>query len=197
MPPSVEQYRWRVANVAIGATTLRNQGATGVNRVARAFLAKLALADFLHNNEQDFLAELDRQTVALMKELPPGAQHWGTARKALNVFLGEVYYHRVLCPEYGLHKVAEFLEMPLDGEVARFLKKGATAAGRTLPRWRTIKTLTSDTSRQYQEFAAHYAKTCGEGWTRLHLDLIVWRSESKGGAASPLSGCGPGSELGP
>lgn len=183
MPPSIAQYRRRVANVAIGATTLRNQGASGVNPVARAFLESLDLAGFVQNSEAEFQTELDRQTEALKQGLPADAGHWGTARKAINLFLGDAYYHRVLCEQYGLCRIARFLEVPLDGQVARFLKNKAIIAGTSLPRWGTIKRLTPGCSRDYQEFAALYAQASGEGWFRIHLDLIIWRSEDAGETA--------------
>jgi hypothetical protein len=176
MPPSIEQYRRRVANVVIGPSTLRNQGASKVIPKARAFLACVDLGRFVRDSEEEFLAELDRQTEALRASLPRKARHFGTARKAINLFLGEVYYHRVLCQEYGLDKIAPFLEVPLDNLVARFLKKKAKGRGRSLPRWTTIKKLKPGKSRQYQEFATDYAEACGKGWLRVHLDLIIWRS---------------------
>src|SRR5262249_10494685 len=157
-------------NVAIGTSTLRNQGASGVNRAARDFLASVDLATFAGNSEAEFLAELDAQTEGLRRRLPSGAQHWGTARKAVNLFLGEAYYHRVLCEQCGLAQIARFLEVPLDRQVAQFLWKKASDAGSELPRWRKIKVLTPEHSRQYQEFATHYAQAYGEGWFRIHLD---------------------------
>lgn len=175
MPPSAKQYLWRVANVAIGSTTLRNQGASGVNRAARDFLANLALPNFVRDTEADFLAELERQTVALQNGLPSEAQQWGTARKGLNLFLGEVYYHRILCPEFGFAQVGAFLEVPLDKDVTQFLRGKAAALGTSLPRWTTIKRLRPEVSKQYQKFAREYAETCGEGWLRLHIDLLAWR----------------------
>lgn len=183
MPPSVEQFRRRVANVAIGTSTLRNQGASGVNAAARTFLAGMDLTAFVRGLEFEFVAELDRQTEALRGSLPPDARHWGTARKAINLFLGEAYYHRVLSEEYSLDRIGQFLEVPLDGQVARFLAEQARRASRSLPRWSTIKNLTPDRSRQYQDFAGQYARSRGEGWFRVHLDLIIWRSEDTEGAA--------------
>jgi hypothetical protein len=181
MPPSIEQYRERVANVVIGASTLRNQGASGVNTAVRTFLAHLDLLAFGQDTEAMFQGELDQQTEALAQSLPEGARHWGTARKAINLFLGEAYYHRVLCQEYELIRIATFLEVPLDGQVARFLREQAKKAGSLLPRWNTIRNLTPECSREYQRFALEYASTLGEGWHRIHLDLIIWRSQYSAG----------------
>jgi hypothetical protein len=179
--PSIAYYIWRVANIAIGSTTLRNQGSRGVNRAAREFLADVPFSALVHGNGDRFLKELDRQTVLLKKRLPRKARHWGTARKALNVFLGEVYYHRVLCDHFGMEKVAEFLEVPLDEDVSRFLRDKAQGSGKTLPRWPRIKRLSPQESKQYQEFAREYARSRGKGWIRLHVDLEAWRTQGRNG----------------
>ena len=176
MPPSIEDYRLRLANLAVGPTTLRNQGASGVAEAAREFLSKLNLTKFVHENETAFAHELDRQTESLIKSLPKGAQHWGTARKAINLFLGEAYYHKFVCSAYGLEKIEGFLELPLDGQVGSFLTREARKAGEEkFPRWSGIKFLTASISKQYQDFAFEFAKSVGDDWARIHLDVIIWR----------------------
>src|SRR6516165_5083998 len=93
MAPSIKLFRRRVANVVIGSSTLRNQGAARVIETARAFLAKLKISRFVGDRDT-FTQELDRQTKKLARAicklprvLTDGAKHWGTARKALNLFL--------------------------------------------------------------------------------------------------------------
>jgi hypothetical protein len=176
MGPSIAQYVWRVANIAIGSTTLRNQGAAGVNRAARTFLSGLSVVDFVCDSAAEFSSHLNKQTLLLKRSLPPEAQHWGTARKGLNLFLGEVYYHRVLCEHFRMEKIATFLEVPLDNNVVRFLKGKAAIVGTKLPRWKTIKSLNPLDSQNYQDFAKQYVADRGEGWIRLHVDLLAWRS---------------------
>jgi hypothetical protein len=171
--PSIEDYRKRLANVSIGPTTLRNQGASGVTEVAREFLKKLDLTRFIHDNELAFAQELDHQTELLIKSLPKGAQHWGTARKAINLFLGEVYYHRFVCEAYRLDKIENFLELPLDSQVGNFLYREARKTGKAnFPRWLGIKYLTASSSKQYHDFAFELAKSID--CARIHLDLIIW-----------------------
>ena len=177
--PAAPLFCRRIANTVIGSSSLRNQGGPGVIRLARDFLAQVALERFVRGSESEFLAELDHQTEALLERLRPAAG-WGTARKALNLFLEEACYHRFLSHKYGLDRIARFLEVPLDGQVARFLIKRANESGQTLPRWHTIKGLSPEQSREYQDFALKYA---GDTWFRVHLDLIAWRGEEAPGSS--------------
>ena len=102
MPPTIENYPFRLAHLVIDPATLRNQGAPGVAEAARKFLVGLDLRRFGVVDEAAFAYELNLQTDSLRKNLPRGAQNWGTARKALNLFLGEAYYHRFLHKAYDL-----------------------------------------------------------------------------------------------
>jgi hypothetical protein len=175
MPPSIQNYRLRLAKTSIGPTTLRNQGASGVVETAREFLANLDLTRFIRDDETAFVDELDRQTMKLKEGLPQGAQHWGTARKAINLFLGDAYYHQFVCKEYGLEKIVEFLEVPLDSQVGYFLTQNAIKAGKVnFPRWAGIIKLEASTNKKYQDFALEYAKAKGDGWARIHLDIVIW-----------------------
>jgi hypothetical protein len=69
----------------------------------------LGLAKFACETETSFLEELENQTNRLVKCFPVGARHWGTARKALNLYLGESYYNRIICEEYGFDRIVQFL----------------------------------------------------------------------------------------
>ena len=77
--------RW-VATVALGASSLRNQGAKGVLGAAREHLASMNLKQFATPNEKRFRRALECETERLRRALPQGAQNWGPARKALNLF---------------------------------------------------------------------------------------------------------------
>ena len=162
-----------VANIAIGPSTLRNQGADDVPKHSRTFLADLDLTVFGRIEPGQYSDVLDRWTNELQRRLPVGAQNWGTARKALNVFLTQTYLNRYLSEEHGLSDFGDVLETPLDSQAARMLRK---LAGRgKLPRWEGIKRLRPENSRRYQEFAAEYAKE--EGIQRACLDIRLWRAE--------------------
>jgi len=83
-----------LAVTTIGPSTLRNQGSKGVIKAAQQYLALIDLNVFRTSDEKTFLNVLDNETEQLRKALPKGAQKWGAARKALNLFL--------LCPAEAL-----------------------------------------------------------------------------------------------
>jgi len=165
-----------IAVTTIGPSTLRNQGASGVIKAAQKYLAVVDLAEFNAEKEEEFLSALDVQTDRLRAALPSGAQHWGAARKALNVFLRDVCYNRFLCEKHGLASLEDWMEIPLDGLVAQALKRKA-GRGR-LPRWPGISELTPDVSGPFQAFARRIAASMGISRMRL------WVEEREGNSAS-------------
>jgi len=160
-----------VANISIGGSTLRNQGAKGVAQAARDFLAELDLSGLNKIKPADYPKTLKKWTCDLKEKLPKGARHWGTARKAINVFMIQVFLNRYLAEEYGLNKLKDVLETPLDSYAARGLKRLSSMA--RLPRWDSIKGLTYESSKEYQECASKVAKQ--KDLTRACLDIILWR----------------------
>ena len=174
MPPTIQAYLSRLANTSIGPSTLRNQGAPGVTSAVREFLASLDIGRFA--NERQFPSELDSHTDALMRALPAGAQNWGTARKSLNLFLGECYYHRFVSEHYNLQVILPLLEVPLDSQVAGLLYRLArTRKDHRVPPWPGIRQLTPPVGGSYQRFASVFASGLGPGWARIHIDLIAWQ----------------------
>lgn len=176
MPPTIEDYRWRIANIILAGSTLRNQGAAGVSLAAREFVTKLDLRRFVREDEPAFQKELDHQTKRLERQLPAGAQNWGTARKAINLFLAEAQYHRIVCQEYNLERIIQFLEIPLDGQVAEYLREHAVGVEiKDLPSWPGIKHLKPDASKRFQDCALALARKQGPNWARVQMDVIIWR----------------------
>src|SRR5438067_10654261 len=141
----------RIAELVIGISTLRNQGAPGVVSAAREFLKQLDLAAFRGGSRERFEARLNVATRRLERRLPRGARNWGAARKALNIFLRDVLYNHYLRSRHALDRLEEWLEVPLDRDVAVALR--GESEGAALPRWKTIKRLTPDVSRRYQSVA--------------------------------------------
>ena len=177
MRPDIKEFRERLANITIGPTTLRNQGAPGVVAVARSFLKNLDLERFVIINQSDFFRELDAQTNILCKKFPVDALSWGAARKAINLFLAEAYYHRFVSEAYNLDLIEHFLEVPLDSQVGNALTKEADKQEeKDFPRWPGLKHLKPETSKRYQDFAYRVAEA--EGYARVYLDVIIWRPES-------------------
>ena len=183
-----ELMQRRIAETCIGASSLRNQGAPGVNKAARGFLAKFPLGRFAVSSMDSFLAVLDETTEELKNNLPKDAQNWCAARKAINLFLRDVLYNCYLSEHYKLVSIEPFLEIPLDSYVVKEL----FALNRTvLPRWRGIKFLHADDSRLYQNEALRYSQELGT--RRIHLDLIWWRRQSEE-AANPNNPTNPSAE---
>ena len=176
MLPTLEEFRERLANTTISSSTLRNQGAPGVINQARYFLKNLDLQNFATDNEAIFLKELDKQTDLLRLSFPNKSQHWGTARKAINLFLAETYYHKFVCTGYKLEIVEPFLELPLDSQVGRFLMQESQKRGESdLPQWKGLKYLNAKESKLYQDFARRIAKE--KGYARVFLDVVIWQPE--------------------
>jgi hypothetical protein len=160
--------------LAIGPSTLKNQGASGVADEARQFLKKIKLKKFCVETQNNFKRVLDNHTNRLRKRLPVGAQNWGTARKALNIFLRDVVYNRYLCSHHHISYIEKWLEVPLDSYVVKGLKKDKPETVR-LPRWSSIKGLTPKTSEVYQKAAQIIARQ--EGISPVHLDISTGEGE--------------------
>ena len=169
----LSKFQRRVANITIGNTTLRNQGA-GSAKIARKFLSNLSLKKFSEISEaEQFNLLLNNFTKDLKEKLPN--KSWGVARKALNIFLLECCLNKYISTNYDLDKIVEFLEVPLDNPNAERLKKEAKKQGIKL-RWVNIKKLEGEDNAKIQEFASRLAKN-EYNCPRAYLDLLFWRSE--------------------
>ena len=163
----------RTAQVAIGHSTLRNQGAPEVIATARNYLSRIDLGKLAAaRSEKEYLRLLDARTKTLADRFPGEAKgNWGAARKALNIFMRDCLYNAYLREHYDLGKMESWLEVPLDRDVGTSLYQALP--GR-VPRWKTIKRLTPDISRQFQDAAAFFASE--EQVCKVHLDLKFWRN---------------------
>lgn len=95
---------------------------------------------------------------------------WGVARKCLNLFLRDAFYSRYLHNEYGLLTLEQWLEVPLDGVVGRFLIR--KQKGTRLASWPGLKHLQVEESLIFQEVATEIAQA--NGIARVHLDIFAW-----------------------
>jgi hypothetical protein len=159
-----------VARIAIGASTLRGRGNGGAAAAARAFLRKLDLRLFGDADAGRFSEKLDASTNDLCALLPPGARHWGIARKALNIYLRDCLYNTFLDAAFGLRNQEGQFELPLDSITAGNLK-GVVGRGR-LPPWPGVKHLSPALNAQFQAAAAAEAQK--RGFARVHLDPFWW-----------------------
>jgi hypothetical protein len=163
----------RTARVAITASTVRGRGNKGTVSASRQFLRSLPLHRFAVRSASRFAAELDRTTDDLCAALPRNAQHWGLARKILNVFLRDCLYTTYLAEAYHLQRAEGFLEVPLDSITQRKLRR---AAGRgVLPQWLGVRHVTPDVSAQFQAVAAKEAEN--QKIARVHLDALWWSAD--------------------
>jgi hypothetical protein len=89
----------RIAGTSVGASTARGMGPKGTIAAARAYLAGLHVSRFSVSSANEFRVVLNRATRVFVKKLPKGAQHWGPARKFLNIFLRGVLYNKYLCAD--------------------------------------------------------------------------------------------------
>jgi len=144
----------RLAGAAIGPSTLRNQGAAGVAQATRDCLGNLNLRPLRRIRWRRYAEMLDRWTEQLRGEFPDGAQNWGTAGKAMNVFLVEVFFNRFLSRKCRMSRLADVLETPLDSQTGKRIEGFASNSRLRLPNWPGLVNLTSEVSRQYQEVAS-------------------------------------------
>jgi hypothetical protein len=163
----------RCARVAVGASTVRGQGAPGIVKEAREFLAVLALARFGTSSPARFRRQLDHSTQDLMHEFPKPARSWGLARKVLNIFLRDALYTVYLRNEFRLDRAEALLELPLDSKTVGHLRR---EVGRgQLPRWSGVKHLTPSDSEVFQKRAA--IRAAFRRVERVHLDAIWWTDQ--------------------
>ena len=162
-----------VAVDAVGPSAMRGQG-RGVLPAVQEHLGDLDLRG-VPKTQRGFGRWLDRQTettLSALKGIAPG-RPWGTARKAVNLFLRGCLYNHYLRETYSLGRMEPWLEIPLDGVVARALKR---LAGRgALPVWRGLKHLTPEESARFQDFVAKRAQAVGLP-ARVFLDHDLWLS---------------------
>jgi hypothetical protein len=167
----IKLFKHRISELAVGPSALRNQGARGVVGIARAYFDTLNLSSFVTQNEKDFQRRLNLVTGILVKKLPNGAKNWGTARKGINLFLRDVLYNSYLKKNYSFRKVEKWLEVPLDSFVVKGIK--GDSKKNNLPKWKGIKNLTKNDSKEFQKRAKEIAKN--KGIAKIHLDLLYWR----------------------
>jgi hypothetical protein len=161
----------RVARIAVGASTVRGRGHAGAVAAARGFLRRLDLSAFAVK-PATFRKALDRETKALLAELPKGARHWGIARKLLNIFLRDCLYTTHLESAFQLSRAEDAFEIPLDSITALHLKRSVGRGG--LPHWPGVKHLTPSLSVQFQ--IAAFTEAARNNIARVHMDAVWWSS---------------------
>lgn len=165
----------RTAEVSVTSSALRNQGAGGIINSCREYFKAIDLLDFAsYLNSLNYKSYLDKETETLLDNFPAEGKSWGAARKGLNLFFRDICYNYYLREYLALQpdekdSSLSRLEIPLDRDVALSLRK----IHPDLPKWNSIKSLTSEENDSYQRKAKDYADSTET--LRVHLDLIFWR----------------------
>jgi len=159
----------KVAVSAVGPSALRGQG-VGVLHATQAVLQELDFFRIPDNSNKEFVKWLDQKTNIILRRLPVENNPWGAARKALNLFLRDVFYNRYLYTNSNIQNVENWLEIPLDSAVAKGLKQNDLLG--TLPKWPGLKHLSKKVSNKYQTIALKIAQS--KDISRVHLDMIFW-----------------------
>ncbi len=171
----------RLAQISIGASAIRNQGAAGLIDILRDYFeTQIDLQKFISSlNDNSIYQEfLNGHTTIILTRFPDTAQSWGAARKGLNLFLREIVYSKFFSYRFKLpdnfddfNDFIKFMEVPLDKEVANGLIKDS---GGQLPKWTNIKRLAPSVSELFQNQATIIATQ--EKIARVNLDIKYWRS---------------------
>jgi len=163
---SIQRYN---ARIAITSSSMRGAGSGGVVRSASEFLGDVHLQPFGTSKRDRFEEQLDKSTDELLRRLPRQAQHWGLARKGLNIFLRGCLYTSYLRDHYALALAEEFFELPLDRITGTRLY---TESPQGITRWKTVRGINAETSVAYQTAAQRVADK--RGIARVHLDAVWW-----------------------
>lgn len=170
MDDFLAQMRTHVAYTSVGASTVRGQKTPGLVSTLRVLLAEVDLERLAKLDPDDFPGFLKDETKRIKKGMPAKAQHWGVARKVLNIFLRSATYNHYLRHQFNLHRFEELLELPMDSLTAKGLK--AISTPRSLPRWMGVKYLTPAENKLFQVRAAEIASE--REIARVHLDIYLW-----------------------
>lgn len=175
----IKRMQRRIAQISVGASALRNQGAKGIIGICREYFENtIDLKEFSSNLKTgNHKLYLDKHTSQLLDKFPENGKSWGAARKGLNLFFRDVVYNLYLANflnipvEKEANKIVlKDLEVPLDKDVAT----GLMSKFSDLPKWQSIRKLTQKESNIYQEKASEYAKDLSV--PKVHLDLEFWRN---------------------
>lgn len=172
----IREIHTYVARYSVSASAVRGRRAPGLVAAARSHLATLPLRAFAVRSHRRFQRQLDAHTATLIAALPRAARSWGVARKVLNIFLRNALYTSYLRDRYHLGAAEAFYEIPLDSIVADRLR--LESEGAHLPRWKGVKHLSPEMSREYQDAARSVAERLRVA--PVHLDAVWWGGLRRG-----------------
>lgn len=159
-----------MAKRAITSSPLRNQYPKGGLSKIRQYLSEISLKnDFLktYNFKEEYSFFLNYHTINLINIFPNGQFKWGSARKALNIYLRDLALQFIINGN-PMDDSLKYMEIPLDSYVA----KGLKSLNPSLPKFISIKNTKQEDYFVYQNYAyelANFNKT-----SRIHLDLSFY-----------------------
>ena len=175
-----------VAETSVGPSTVRGY-VKNTQKICRAFLAEIDLAELSKIDEPSFKSWLNEKTDALYIQLrrqgrrKKGVETYGIARKVVNIYLHNVFYNGVLSRKYGLADLCDFLEVPIDSHVREWL---LLIARNTCPpltidplisRADKIWRIDEKANSAYQVLASQVARQLDT--ERVHLDAYFYRGD--------------------
>lgn len=163
----------RAANGSVGPSTIRGMAPAGTAKIIKEYFYSFDIRRIKAGSEKSFIRKLDGITDELLNTLPKESQHWGMARKCINIFLRNCLYNRYISDFYKLLPMEKWLEIPLDSHVGKGLIKNLESCN--LPRWSTVIDLTRTNSDLYQKAANELASK--KKVSRIHLDDLLYRGD--------------------
>lgn len=119
-------------------------------------------------DSSQFTIRLDEMTNELLSLFPIQAKkYWGTSRKAVNLFLRDIFLNHHLNKWYQMDNIAEYLETPIEAKITKLLKNNNQNFRINIPPIYSITPIIND---QYQKEALKIAKD--RGIARLYLEFI-------------------------
>lgn len=173
-----EVLKENLAKRSVGTSALRKQVRKGGIKAVHEFLGGLRPRELRAlRTPAAYLRWLDDRTVEMERQV--GKSHglmWGSARKALNLWIRDIVYNHHFRSTYGLDRLEPWLEVPLDSHTAAFIRRESVAP---LPRWTTIMAVTPAFSKLYQDAARGIVESPRFAYLKhpVHLDLAAWRQE--------------------
>lgn len=177
----VKYLRKHLCIASVGSSTVMSQSGKGRVKKPREYLLRnFDLGGICNLDEVAFQKLIDEKTESLSKELlkPDGkTPNWGASRKIINIYLRLCAMNKDINRYYNLSEIEKYLEIPLDSETVKRIKKESKL--KTLPKNFTIKGLTKNDSDKFQEAARNIA--IEKRLHRYELDILFWNSEKIGG----------------
>jgi hypothetical protein len=172
MSKLVTLHQKRISKTCIGSnSTFGSLESGGLNSIRQNLCIIINLSDISScKSDSEFKALLDSFTSKLKQKLstPVSQDHWGICRKAINLYLRDCYYNKILNEHFKLDKIAAYLETPIDSLAMKSLGKYTTSVKKS-----TIKALNKTTHQEWQKAATLFSKANSLPY-RVDADLEVY-----------------------